>query len=129
MKSWVSKNLPVFLWAFLIYLGSSLPAAQVSSDRFVDFLAHKSAHLLEYAILGLLYYRSRLGDLKSFSRKEILQTLLFVTLYGAFDEYHQSFVPGRQSRAADVLTDFLGGLGGLSLWQVWRRRLKPKPKN
>jgi VanZ family protein len=40
------------------------------------------------------------------------------TAYGVTDEYHQSFVPGRQAEAADVLKD----LGGAALFTFLRYR-------
>jgi len=36
--------------------------------------------------------------------------VIFSTLYGMSDEWHQSFVPGRDASAWDVLADTLGAL-------------------
>ena len=44
-------------------------------------------------------------------------TLLIVFLYGASDEFHQSFVPTRTARVSDVFIDTAGGAFGLLvLW-------------
>lgn len=91
------------IWCGLIFLGSSLPGAQVSANGLVDFLAHKIIHLLEYGILGLLARRAFGGW---------PQALIFTVLYGVSDEWHQLFIPGRQGRVRDVVIDAVGsGLG------------------
>ena len=129
MFKWLNRQLPLLVWSFLIFLGSSLPAAQVSENQTVNLLAHKIVHILEYGVLYLLYYRSLVFELWQVNKARIFKALLFIIMFGAFDEYHQSFVPGRQSRVADVFTDFLGGLGGLSLWWFLKQRQLPRQKN
>ncbi|MCU0242053.1 MAG: VanZ family protein, partial [Vicinamibacteria bacterium] len=37
--------------------------------------------------------------------------------YGVSDEWHQSFVPGRDATVGDVMKDALGSLCALILWQ------------
>jgi VanZ family protein len=39
-----------------------------------------------------------------------LTTVLIVAGYAALDEFHQSFVPGRQAAVGDVLIDASGGI-------------------
>ena len=125
----LNKSLPVVLWAFLIFLGSSLPSAKASDNGVVDFAAHKLVHIVEYGVLYLLYYRSVAGNFWDQKIEKVLQSLLFIVLYGAFDEYHQSFVPGRSSRVRDVFVDLLGGVLAYLLW--WYLKQKPlwKHKN
>lgn len=112
------RFLPVAIWSLLIFLGSSVPGAVVSPNETVNFLAHKAAHLFEYAVLAILSYRAS----RSF-------TLAFVypLLFAATDEFHQSFVPGRSARIQDWLIDALAisignavsfSLGKLNLFRV-----------
>ena len=124
-----SKSLPVVLWAFLIFLGSSLPSAKASDNGVIDFAAHKLAHIVEYGVLYLLYYRSVAGNFWDQKIEKVLQSLLFIVLYGAFDEYHQSFVPGRSPRARDVFIDLLGGILAYFLWRYLRQKALSKRKN
>lgn len=42
---------------------------------------------------------------KFLSEFSLLFSLLFVVLYGASDEYHQSFIPGRTEELKDLLVD------------------------
>ena len=39
-------------------------------------------------------------------------SVIFATLYGVSDEFHQSFVNTRQADGADVLADFVGSIVG-----------------
>lgn len=51
----------------------------------------------------------------------------FCSIYGLSDEWHQSFVVGRESSALDWLADSLGGLcGSLSCYWYARRSAAPR---
>lgn len=54
----------------------------------------------------------------------LLIALILTTLYGISDEWHQSFVPGREADPMDVLADFTGALLALRLLWWWARRPK-----
>ena len=66
--------------------------------------ADKLLHFGAYAVLGFLFaWASGLG---------VFWSVIFASLYGISDEFHQSFVPGREVSALDWLADSLGGLAG-----------------
>lgn len=111
--------LPVLTWMALIFLGSSVPSARVSENGTLDFLAHKVVHLFEYAVLFLLIYRAVSQGKSDFNKREIVLVVFLVTFYGASDEFHQGFIPGREPRLRDVLIDFLGGLSGVGIWKYY----------
>ncbi|WP_051946893.1 VanZ family protein [Thermus amyloliquefaciens] len=70
----------------------------------------KAAHFLAYALLGLLL-RLGLG---------VFRPAFFVAaLYGLADEWHQSFVPGREAFGWDLLADALGAWVGARLGGRW----------
>ena len=49
----------------------------------------------------------------------------FSLLYAISDEFHQSFVPGRNADPWDVLADFVGvaiGLMSIFAFQMWKKR-------
>ncbi len=100
-------EVPVVVYAGLIYLlssGSSLPE-DVSLINGID----KLAHFIEYFVFGFLIYRS-LSNARTQSLKEnaLLLTILFGICFGISDEWHQSYVPGRDATIGDVLFDSLG---------------------
>ncbi len=75
----------------------------------IDFLIHG----VEYALFGILLSNS-LGISFPKSPRQILfwAAVILGALYGASDEWHQSFVPMRDSSAVDWLADTIGVILG-----------------
>lgn len=78
------------------------------------FIVRKSAHFLEYLILGILVINV-LKDYKELSIKMWLISILFCILYSISDEVHQLFIPGREGRIFDVLIDTSGSIIGITI--------------
>lgn len=98
----------LLLWASLTFVLTSLPNADLPVRfRFSD----KAAHLGFYAVMGLLCGLWRRASGVPTGRA-ILQALLFIALFGAVDEVHQHFIPGRSMELADWFADLVGGGGG-----------------
>jgi VanZ family protein len=104
-----------------IFLVSAQPQLPDAPGRFVDLVLKKGAHMIEYAILFLLLRRA----LVTRAHRALSSSLAWVltVLYAASDEFHQTFVPGRNGIAWDVLVDGIGALlAALGVW--WAVRLK-----
>ena len=88
----------------------------------------KLGHFAAYAVLAAsleIGLRLTRRDLPVYRRHLLL--FLAVALFGVADEWHQSFVPGRECSAFDWLADALGAAFGLSLSSLpflWRRNLE-----
>lgn len=103
--------LPVVLWAGVIFGFSSHPVATTSQFYWRDFIVKKTAHLIEYAVLALLLYRALAGSGMEKKRAGVWAVIISL-VYAISDEWHQSFVPGREPKVRDVVIDGLGsGLG------------------
>lgn len=129
MKNKFFRSFPLLFWAFLIFLGSSLPPTKASPDSLIDFGVHKLVHLFEYGVLYLLYYYSLAPEFWQQNGKNLFQTFIFVIVFGAFDEYHQSFVKGRSSRVQDVFIDFLGAVLAYLIWRFSRQKMLRRQVN
>ena len=73
----------------------------------------KLYHAVAYSIMGLLAWRS----FKHLVRSPIIRAVLsiaFCSLYGLSDEWHQSFVVGRESDIADWVADTIGAVLAIS---------------
>lgn len=112
---------PVLRWFF--------PGIPDQTVHACVFAVRKSAHVTEYAILGLLVWRALQKPSATNSGGWLWPraglALVIVALYAASDELHQAFVPTRQASIWDVLLDTTGGaLGLLFLWIIgrWRKR-------
>jgi VanZ family protein len=85
----------------------------------------KALHLGAYAALGLLFCRAFLGEGACWIAAALL-AFVATSAYGASDEWHQLFTPGRQSGFDDWLADTLGGAMGIAaLALLARARLTP----
>lgn len=97
--------------AFIFYLSTQsnpLPALTA-------VVWDKLLHLTEYGGLGF-WLTVALGSLGRFGRRELFAWTAFLgLLYGASDEFHQSFVPGRDCELGDVVADGLGSALGASV--------------
>ena len=81
------------------------------------------AHVAAYAVLGWLWTVALRETWEGCSSLAVVLFALIFTLgYGLSDEWHQSFVPGRVSSAADVVADVIGGGLGAGSFFLWTRR-------
>ena len=90
---------------------------QTEAVESIHGLVRKTAHFLEYALLGflstgLLLLLRRLGWAKIPCLYGWLIPAVFCLLYAAFDELHQLFVD-RGAQVQDVILDFCGALFGI----------------
>src|SRR3954469_15338561 len=93
--------IPPILYMLVIFLLSS------ESEPLPQVTAHvwdKALHLIEYSGLALLIARAFAGEGAS-GISAILLTVVFVSVYGATDEFHQAYVPLRNADVADWLVD------------------------
>ena len=99
---------------FFLSSQSTLPIPMSFPNQ--DKLVHASA----YAVMGLLAWRA----LKYRQDDWVLAVLAvgFASLYGVSDEFHQSFVPGRDADVWDWLADTTGAT--LMVAWLYRRSCK-----
>ena len=114
-----SNNTGHFIVPFLHWL---MPSASPQRLEFLHHIIRKCAHLSEYFILSLLIFRGIRAGQKDWHLRWALTTVLIVAGYAAFDEFHQSFVPGRTAAVSDALIDISGGIAAqliASLVALW----------
>lgn len=70
----------------------------------------KLVHVLIYVPLGFLFFISLKKS--GFNKYVFLISFLMAGIYGITDEFHQSFVPGREASLFDVVADFVGAFLG-----------------
>lgn len=113
--------LPPIIWGTLIFSVSSGGVPKVSPVYWQDFVAHKTGHIIEYAILAILIYRALIqGRISKVGA--LFLAILICGIYGFTDEFHQVFTPGREPKLRDVVIDIIGATGGVFI--VWK--LLPK---
>jgi VanZ family protein len=99
------------------------PAATPETIAFYHGLIRKGAHVVEYAVLGMLATRAfRLA--RSFGKNSALFAIAFVTLVAGIDEFNQSFNPQRTGTIYDVFIDLGGGVTGVLIAFTVNRRME-----
>lgn len=81
----------------------------------------KLAHFVIYGALGLSILYAQSAETRKSTLKAGVWVVVIATLYGISDEFHQSFVPGRQPDVFDLVADSLGALGAVALWSLIKR--------
>jgi VanZ family protein len=97
----------------LIFFFSSLPSEKIPYYGGLDYIIKKGAHALGYGFLGLSYYYALPRSLSRLYRWVL--AWIMAILFALSDEYHQSFVQGRNSSLGDVAIDGFGAILALFL--------------
>jgi VanZ family protein len=119
---------PVLAYAALIYFLSSLSSFPEEVPSFFGF--DKIAHFLEYYFFGFLIYRW-LFSKDPYQKRwcALLMTILIGAGYALSDEWHQSFVPGREASLWDALFDAVGaGMGAATYPMIMRGVLSARER-
>jgi VanZ family protein len=105
--------LPAAAWAATLFWLSSRPTLPGPEVPYLDKVAHFGA----YAVLGAL-----LAWGADRSRVTLAVAVVLGVLYGASDEIHQMYVPGRSPDVLDWAADAAGVATACFLYTRWRSR-------
>jgi hypothetical protein len=105
---------PVVIYMGAIFSVSSIPGPPIPGG------SDKSLHVLAYLGLAVVVVRALAGGLPRRIGLGIAATALLITIgYGATDEVHQLFVPGRSGEVGDLMADAGGALVGTIACWAW----------
>lgn len=110
------RVIPAVLCMAIIFKLSSMTAAELEGFPHVW---DKLAHTCEYATLAGCF--SMWWSRQKWSAKVWLRILIVVALtlgYGCTDEFHQTFVEGRDSSVLDLIADTVGGIIGATVYAL-----------
>jgi VanZ family protein len=118
--------LPPVLWMGVIFILSAQPSLPQHPEALLDLVLKKGGHMMGYGILAFLLWRAFSRGRGALSWSALVAAFVVSVLYAASDEYHQSFVPGRNGTLVDVGFDAVGALVALlvvgSLGRKGRRK-------
>lgn len=83
----------------------------------------KLMHMTAYGILGVLILGGMSLPVTGYNFNQVGLATFIATLYGITDEWHQAYVPGRDSDVLDLVADCLGALLATLLMRALVRRL------
>ena len=101
-------------YIILITILSHQPADNISEVSPNIKNADKLFHFVEFSILGFLIFGSLSLNSKKFDQILSLSIKIGI-LFSCLDEYHQSFIDGRDSSLADLIFDVFGVFFGTFL--------------
>jgi hypothetical protein len=104
---------PVAYMAFIFYLSAQSDPLPLLTANIWD----KALHFVEYGGLGVLLCRAIDGEGLPLT-PAVLLALAATSVYGASDEWHQFFTPGRSADVHDWLADTIGGALGVAVYAV-----------
>ena len=117
---WLWNWGPALLQMAAIFVLSSQPRLPSLPGGLTGY----TGHTIGYFILAVALLRGfARGRWQGATPGAAAGAWLFAAAYGASDEFHQSFVPGRDSSVADWLADLAGAALGVTVVLLWRRRV------
>ena len=135
-RRWLTAYAPLLLWiGMILFLGSGqgsmtrtslfvrplleflFPSADEATLQIYHGYIRKSAHIVEYAVLGFFAMRTFTA-----TRMRALLALLLTLSVAVLDEFLQSFDPSRTSSPYDVLIDLSGGVAAIAIFHFFFRR-------
>jgi len=109
--------LPPLLWAGVIVSATSLPSDMLPSQV---TLFDKAAHFSMYAVLAWLLTGHATQPAGRWMAAAL--ALIVAAGFGAIDEWHQQYIPGRSTEFADWEADTLGAAVGAFGYAIFRGR-------
>jgi VanZ family protein len=124
VRQTVRRWVPPLAWMCLIFVVSAQPTLPSTAAPW-DAILKKTAHALAYGILTGLYLRALRTHWSDNALIRVVSSVTAVA-YALTDEYHQTFVPGRNGRLLDVVIDAVGIVAATLLDR--RHRSNPQGK-
>ena len=116
----------------VIFTFSSLPSSELPSFSYADLIVKKGGHMLGYGMLAMSYffgltgYPDRKADETGLAKTVVTFPVILAWVLSVFfaltDEFHQSFVPGRNASLVDIGIDAVGAAGTLWFYNLWQKR-------
>lgn len=106
--------LPLVIYWIALFVLTTIPVEDM--PHFFDN-QDKVEHFVAYGVLAFLLTLALIFQKRSniLSSRAFLFAFIFILAYGAVDELHQSFVPGRYCDIYDWFADSIGGSLGIGM--------------
>ena len=109
------RVVPLLLCMGIIFFLSHQPGDSLDLPLFAG--ADKLTHMIAYGVLSATVIFSFSSEARREKRALVLVVAVIVPiLFGLSDEYHQSYIAGRNSEILDLVAD---GAGGLIVGLCW----------
>jgi VanZ family protein len=117
---------PLTLYWIVLFTATTLPGKDLPDLGISDKIEHFSAFFILAVLINLTLIYQRKSYL--LFRYAIIATIIITLSYGAIDEIHQLFIPGRSADFRDWLADSSGVIMGVFSLNLLKNLLKFKIK-
>ena len=114
MYSYLERNrkyiihIPLIVYWIILFILTSLPSGMAITTDVSDKINHFGAYgLLSIFLYSTLYFQNKFFILKKYPA---LFTVAIASVYGALDEFHKMYVPGRSDELLDWIADLSGSI-------------------
>lgn len=118
---------PALFMMTAIFVLSAMPSSMIPSFGPYDVYFKKAGHAIGYGLLGVSYYYALPTRLHRAVRW--LMALALSLGFALSDEFHQSFVQGRNSSLRDVAIDVFGAVVALFLAAGYSSTISFRPRS
>ena len=109
MKNYFKFHFPWQFAMIAIFTLSGISNADLPNLTF--HIWDKFLHFIAFGVLGILIYRSFAhASWELISKNATILSILLSIIYGASDEFHQYYVPGRFASFSDWIADTIGAI-------------------
>jgi VanZ family protein len=113
-------------WALLAWMATIFIASSIPGDSMPGAQIFRLDKVIHFGVFGVLGALAAWALPRAGGQVRWWLAWLITTAWGACDELHQWFVPGRYVELLDLVADSAGGLvGGLAVYMWARRRIDP----
>jgi len=122
---------PPMIWAGLIFFLSNQSTLPSATYPLLDYIFKQGAHVFVYAILHFLIWRAiKITTSSTHNQIRLLLLPIFLTfIYALTDEFHQSFISGREASVIDIGFDSVGIIISYYLTHPQKQIHSHKPQN
>ena len=111
MKTGVCPRIAAALWGGFLFLLTSWP--NPPAIRAGGFPVDKVTHFALYAVEAFFLYRAVAWPGRpGFAASRVLTVVGVLAVWGALDEAHQEWIPGRMMDSGDLAADVAGAAAG-----------------
>lgn len=114
----ISSYILPFSLAISIFIASSTQHF-ATPNIYIPYSPDKLLHFLIFGLLATVILRTRI--LKQLRLRDLIISVVIVSIYGIFDEIRQSFTPGRSVEIGDWIADTVGAMTAVILYAKWKR--------
>jgi lipopolysaccharide/colanic/teichoic acid biosynthesis glycosyltransferase len=111
----ILRGLSLMVWMGVVLVVGSSGVFPMQEGDWQRWLLRKGFHIVEYAILGVLFYRVLAMNRQEFYPSHALGAVCMTVAFAGLDEWRQTFIPYRSGRLLDVGIDTIGAGLGLAM--------------